>query len=205
VSLHSAKTRKMLSDLKNAFDHMEHGRPQEGYDLALQVQAAASAEGINSPMVKWLLAASADLAGDVLSAARFIEEAVALDPLSIPAARSVSIIGGRLREGLLASDFPENKVDATYKSLLRLGEADVVSHVAYARHISAAGRAAEAMDVLAALTKLSADDLDEEAWALIAEVAGKLGKTELAAEARSKAGLGRGDKPVQFPQSLAEA
>jgi tetratricopeptide (TPR) repeat protein len=204
LSLHNAKTKKLLKDLRVAFDHLEKGHSQEAYDLTLAVQAAA--EGMTSPLLKWMLAAAADQAGDVLGAARFIEEAVALDPLSVPAARSVAIIQGHLREALLDRDVPEEKVQPIYTALLRLGEVDAEAHVAYARHLSTVGEVTEAMEVLTALSTLSPNELPDEAWVLVTEVAEKLGKTGLAVEARMKALMARCSGRVRFnTQAAAKA
>ena len=198
MPLLTTSARKLLDDVKKAFDMLDKGQFQEAYDAALAVKAAASAEGITSPLLTWVLAAAADQAGDLLGAARFIEEAVALDVLSVPAARSLSVIQTRLCEALLEPDVAADKVGPLYTAIRRLGDPHAVVHVAYAKHMAAEGKLAEAWGVLSALVTLSRDELLSEDWELVVEVAERLGKMDEAAEARLTGAVTRCSRRGRF-------
>jgi tetratricopeptide (TPR) repeat protein len=184
----------LLRDLGRAYDLMQEGKYAESLELTLRVQATATGARIRSGQLLWQLAALHDLLQQPAPALRFIQEAVEFDPLSLPTSRSVEIIANNARKVLKGLDSNDPTIPELYRLLLKVGEADGSSHLAWGRHLLRVGKPEEALGVLRALTLLEPYD-SAEAWKLLAEVARRLDRADLVEEAETALEAGRANEP----------
>jgi tetratricopeptide (TPR) repeat protein len=176
----------MLDELRRGLD-LEHQDAAAAMKVYRAVLAEAQRLGIESAYLRWVLATAHDDMGALEMAWEEIETSVATDPLSLPARRSFEIIADRVRAALSAPgrEASDPSTPRLYGMLVRAGEADMGAHVAMARYQLAAGRAAEARELAAAVTTLY--PAAREAWTLLAEVARAQGDEVTAAGAELEA------------------
>jgi hypothetical protein len=184
----------LLRDLSRAYDLMQEGKYAESLELTLRVQATATGARIRSGQLVWQLAALHDLLQQPAPALRFIQEAIKFDPLSLPSSRSLEIIATNARKVLTGLDAADQSIPELYGLLMKAGEADASSHLAWARHLLQVGKPEEALGVLRALTLLAPYD-SAEAWKLLAEVARRLDRPDLVGEAEAALEAGSATEP----------
>ena len=201
MSVMATKTKldkeKLLRDLAQAQELLEHDQVQEAHDLFNRVRAVAGRTGIRSGHVCWGLAITADLLGRFGESMNFINEALALDPLAGPFNRSFEIITGHIRAALLHADRKADDVatPGLYRLLIQAGEADERAHLAMARHNLATSNKDAALKLVEAIITLY--PCSAEAWALRASIAVAMGDHQAAATATAEAAA-LGHDPVPF-------
>jgi tetratricopeptide (TPR) repeat protein len=183
----------LLRDLSRAYDLMQEGKYAESLELTLRVRAAATGGRVRSGQISWQLAALHDVLQQPVQALRFIQEAIEFDPLSLPSSRSLEIIATNARKALTGLDATDQSIPELYGLLLKAGEADASSHLAWARHLLQE-KPEEALGVLRALTLLAPYD-SAEAWKLLADVARRLDRPDLVGEAESALEAGIASEP----------
>jgi predicted Zn-dependent protease len=173
----------MLCEVKEKTDRGEHKEARELLEQLLREDPRAQ----SSASVAWNLAIVCDYLEDFEMAYRYVEEALARDPLSVPFNRSFDIIIDRIR-GALASEqrAPDDaSTPRLYALLVQCGQADSGSHLAMARHHLHAGNATAARRLLEAVTTL--EPTNREAWAHLATAARACGEEAAASEAARQA------------------
>lgn len=165
---------------------------------ALRVRAAKL--GLRSSYLAWGLAVALDNLGEAEMAFEAVSEAVKADPMNVACQRSFDVIANRLR-GTLADPARAPGDPSTprlYALLQAAGEADVPSHLAFARHEAHAGKLREALALLDAVTLLS--PVSRDAWLQKAAVARALGDEPLAASCDAQAAaVTAADAPFGVP------
>jgi hypothetical protein len=164
------------------------------------LRARVAKLGLRSGYVCWGLAVALDNLGEPEMAFEAVCEAVNADPMNPAAQHSFDVIAGRIRAALAdperAPDDPSTP--RLYALLQGAGEADVPSHLAMARHLVHAGKPAEAMAILDAVTLLS--PVSRDAWLQRAALARTLGDEPLAATCEAQAaGIAASDAPFGVP------
>ncbi|MBI5542426.1 MAG: tetratricopeptide repeat protein [Deltaproteobacteria bacterium] len=194
-----APLKSALSDLARVQEYIDKDEFEEAKELLERVRSWCSRHKIRSAHVSWLLAIVCDYLDDLPAAVGHVEDALEVDPVSPSFHRSFEIVTERIRRALCDEhrkpDDPETP--RLYELLLRLGEADVPSHLAMARFHVRQGDSSAAFRVLDAVTVLSPGHRD--AWLLKAVVARSLGEEELAREADLEAANLAHPMPVAFP------
>lgn len=172
------RVRKLQRDLRRAQELVDGRELDEARQLLSAVRAAARELGLRSAHLHWMLAAACDYAGEYGMAVECIEEALNIDPLSLPALRSFDIIAGHLRAALCDEERALDAQDtpALYGLLLEMGETDLPCHLAMARHEAQVGKDAEAQRRVEATLTLF--PYSAEAWTLKAQLAAKAGDEE---------------------------
>jgi len=171
--LHQAKElldQKQYLDARSAFERV--------YDHAAAVGAPSS-------YVCWLLAVCCDYLHDHANAVRWILEAVELDPLTLAAEHSRTVIADRIRRALISGEPTLDGPDTLglYELLVRLDAADLSAHLVAARHHAAAGSVDVAIKLLDAITMLH--PRDRVAWMTLMEIARAAGRELEAARAEA--------------------
>jgi tetratricopeptide (TPR) repeat protein len=189
--------RELQRRVKKAQELMDGQDFDEARLLLLELRRDCQRQGVRTAQVPWMLAIVGDYTRDADMAVQFIQEALQTDPLSVPVLRSFDIISGHLKGELTSAERPADAEDTPrlYALLQQLGEADVPCHLAMARHEAHAGQLAEALHRLEAVVLLA--PFAREAWALKAEVAGKLGDAAAAQRAALEAAALGGDAPLR--------
>lgn len=200
------RMRALTGDTQRAQQLLDQDQHAEARDLFASVRARARKLGLDSAYLAWGVAVATDLAGDPEMAFTLVQESTALDSFNPAAQRSFDVIAWKLRSALAdparAADDPSTP--RVYRLLLEAGEADVPSHVAMARHHHHAGRHAEAMTLLRAVTLLA--PVSRDAWLLEAVVARALGDEAAALECDAQAAaLAARDVPFGIPASPGPA
>jgi tetratricopeptide (TPR) repeat protein len=181
------RIRGVVTDAGRAQELLDRGEYRESRDLFTQVRARAGKLGLDSAYLAWGIAVTSDYLGDLDVAFTTISESIAKDPLNPAAQNSFGVIANHIRAALAdpqrAPDDPNTP--RLYQLLLEAGEADVPSHLAIARHLAHAGKGAEALRVLDAVTLLAPSSLD--AWRQRAGLARSLGQDDVALECEAQA------------------
>jgi len=178
---------------------LEHARKLlEDGDLGsareLLEQERTRARGSCSAYVLWKLAVACDRMEDFDMALKYVEEAIARDPMALPIHRSFDSITEHIRKVLTSG--PKDTADdpaipKLYQLLLSAGEASAECHVVMARFSIATGDTGNARRLLDAVTTL--DPGSAPAWEALLELGLKIGADDLVRQARAElAGLGEG-------------
>jgi len=192
--------RALANDAQRAHELMDRAEYRESRDLFTQVRARAAKLGLDSAYLTWGIAVTSDYLGELDVAFTTISESLAKDPLNPAAQNSFDVIASHIRAALADPQrAPDDASTARlYQLLLEAGEADVASHLAMARHLAHAGKPAEAMRILEAVTLLAPSSRD--AWLQKAGLAHSLGQDDLAAECETQAGaLATAQVPFGIP------
>ncbi len=201
-----SKVREMMKLITEGQKLGEQGRHEEARQRFLEVYGTCQRLGIRSPQILWFLAVSSDYVGDFERALCFIRDHVQLDPLSVAGTKSLEIISTRACEAL-AQDQLGEEAPRIYDLLLALDAADIGAHAAMAKYHARVGNLQQALTVLEAVVVLAPAAVD--AWWLLAEVARKAGRLDLAKEADAALlGLRRVDQSDIFgflPGKVADA
>lgn len=173
---------------------------QEARDAFTALRARVAKLGLGSSYVAWGLAVALDNLGEIEMAFEAVGEAVGEDPMNPACQQSFDVIANRLRASLAdPARTPEDPSTPRLYALLQgAGEADVPSHLAMARHLSHAGKPADAMAILDAVTLLS--PVSRDAWLQKAALARVLGNEPLAATCDAQAAaISASDVPFGVP------
>ncbi len=193
VPMVSSELKPILALITEGNQLGEQGRHEEARRLFLEAYRQCQRLGVRSTQLLCLLAVCHDYLGEVEKALVFIREHQCLDQLSLAGLKSQGIIAGHAREAL--SD-PGRAADAAdtprlYRLLVEIGEADIGSHLAMARHDTHAGRHAQALLLLEAVVTLA--PTSEEAWQAMVTAAKASGRRDLLQRATAAlVGLGKG-------------
>jgi tetratricopeptide (TPR) repeat protein len=181
------RMRDLVWDAQRAQQLLDQNSYQEAKELFGSVRARARKLGVDSSYLAWGLAVVHDFLGELEVAFEAIGEAVTHDPMNVAVHRSFDLIAGRLRAALAeAKRAPDDPSTPQLYALLQgAGEADVPCHLAMARHLAHAGKHAEAMRVLDAITLLS--PVSKDAWEAKAGLARVMGDPTLAATCDAEA------------------
>lgn len=176
--------KELLKDLHVAHDLYRAGRHEEAKVSFERVRLLAARVGVESAAVEWGVAIVADALGDFESAFHHIERSIALDPLDSQVNHSYEVIADHARGALRFAVEHEKPADieVVYKLLARVGEADLESHLLYARYLLQADRAEEAIALLEAVVTLY--PRAKAAWDLLGVAAEVAGKRELIAHVK---------------------
>jgi tetratricopeptide (TPR) repeat protein len=181
------RMRELVCDVQQAQQLLDQNSYKEAKELFMSVRARARKLGMESSYLAWGLAIAHDYLGELEMAFEAISEAVTHDPLNVAVFRSFDHIALRLRAALAevtrAPDDPSTP--QIYALLQGAGEADVSSHLAMARHLGHAGKHADAMRILDAVTLLA--PLSKDGWDGKAALARAMGDLELAAKCAAEA------------------
>jgi tetratricopeptide (TPR) repeat protein len=184
-----------LSRASSAIDAHDLSRAREEL---LKAQALAEQAGITSPFLTWRLSVVHDLMEDPLTALKYINEAVRMDPLAQPFRHSLGLILKNLRRKLLAEiakGADTSSVSTLYDALIRAAGADDATHVAVAGYLLDRGDPSGALRIASAVTLLS--PACEEAWLVRARICRALGDDAAAREAETCAHAANAEKGVR--------
>src|SRR5262249_34034147 len=136
-----------------------------------RVVAEARRAGQVSSYALWCLAVASDNLEDHDSSTRYIQEAIALDPLSPQLRHSFDIIANNVRNALLSDKRSEHdpEIPALYELLIRMSEADLESHLRMATYHAAVGDLEASYTLLDALSKVF--PASPQVWSLLGKVA----------------------------------
>jgi len=176
----------MRQTLRQARDLWEKSDFSGARRLLDQVGAYLEETGQRSAAYDGAMGVTLDYADDEELSMAHLEKAQAADPLSLEVDRSIETVLENARRSLARGDLPLDspRIALLYGVLHRRDEADRASHLLFARHQLATGRASEARSLLEAMTRLyyPAPDLYE----LVAVCAESLGDATGAARARAE-------------------
>ena len=195
---------QFLVAVRNCRRFIKEENFSEARDLGLDIIRRADAAGVPAIQAHWFVAVAADNLGDLIMAARHIVKAALGDPLALDVENSRAVVFTHVRERVAEAPEGNPEVPGLYEVLLEADEADVASHLAWARHLKANGaidRSIELLDAVVALHPNSA-----EAWTLMETIARTAGRGERAVEAAARlAGLHGGREVSERTQAWAQA
>lgn len=195
------RVEQLLAEARRAFYLRDQRQLPEALRTCRTVIERARALGVECPEMLYTAACLALETGDREASIAYAMEAVRADPLSPPCRLVLDRAAASIRDDL-ADDDREPDDESTprlHALLVRAGKADPRSHVALARHLAHAGDTAEALALLAAVTRLS--PTLREAWALRGELALATGDLALAEECAVESAAaceGHARDPVPF-------
>jgi tetratricopeptide (TPR) repeat protein len=148
---------RLLAALRKAESLLDEHKYDEARDELLQVHARAGKHGLRSAYLAWKMSIAFDCLCEPEKAAEYIEQAITLDPLSLPYQASQQAIIERLRSTLADpdTDLKAPWIAKLYALLQHFGEAEPASHLAYAKHRALNGDLEQALSILQALTLLN--------------------------------------------------
>ena len=170
------------TEAKALFDNKQFDEAAAAYNTLL---AKLSALGLKSPFLWWHLAIALDYSGKVDHAFEACLKSVNEDPLYAGPLNSFDIICSRLHERLLELVENDPRIPKWFGMLSKVGRVELDARLLMVRHLSAVGKAAEALRQAEALTLLFEDS--QQAWQTLAALARDAGLAERAAEAEATA------------------
>lgn len=181
------------------------GNPGKTLERVQALKAKCVERGIRSAHVSWQLAIAADYAGDFETACASIREAVEIDPLAPSAWTSYQIIIERMQRTFMDTSIAADEpiLARLYELLLECNEASDVCHLAKARQYRATGRSEEALELLAALTKLHPAFAD--GWEELIKLAGELDRPEIVEGAKRESLARLGGSSSRFLPNVPHA
>lgn len=167
----SSKLTSLAQEVGRAYQLINSGDNAEGRALLQRVLAEARRAGQSSPYALWCLAVASDNLEDHENSTRYIQEAIALDPLSPQLRHSFDVIANNVRQALLSPKRSEEdpEIPALYELLLRMSEADLECHLRMANYHAAVGDPEASHTLLDALSKVF--PASPRVWELLARVA----------------------------------
>lgn len=188
---------KLSKEMRRAFELAGDGNVAEACRVFQGVEERLRGLGIDSGFLLWHLAIAHDNLGELEKAFHHIVHALDVDPLSQPFQNSFDVIVGRIRAALAvesrADDDPSTP--RLYELLVSADEADVPSHAAMARWLSAKGELSRAGAIAEALVTLH--PVDPLSWRCKAGVARASGDAATADACMAEAAA-RGSAPSPF-------
>jgi hypothetical protein len=180
------RMRELMSGVRRATSLMEKGEHAEALQVLTDVRARATPAGIDSAFVAWNVAQCQHALDDLEAAFESICQAARLDPLAQPIQSTFEAISWALRASMADPERAPTDIAIRrmYYALMLAGEADVTSHVAMAKHLSAAGEHRRALEILDAVTLLAG--VSQDAWRAKGAVARAAGDDALAAECEAQ-------------------
>jgi predicted Zn-dependent protease len=166
-----SKLTSLAQEVGRAQHLISNGENAEARSVLQRVLAEARRSGQASSYVLWSLAVASDNLEDHENSTRYIQEAIALDPLSPQLRRSFDIIANNVRQALLSEKRSEEdpEIPALYELLVRMSEADLDSHLRMANYHAAVGDPEASHALLDALSKVF--PASPQVWELLAKVA----------------------------------
>jgi hypothetical protein len=167
----STKLTSLAQEVGRAHQLISSGENAEARSVLQRVLAEGRRAGQTSPFALWCLAVASDNLEDHENSTRYIQEAVALDPLSPQLRHSFDIIANNVRQALLSPERPENdpEIPALYELLVRMSEANLETHLRMAQHQVAVGDVTGGHELLDALSKVF--PASPQVWNALAAVA----------------------------------
>jgi tetratricopeptide (TPR) repeat protein len=157
--------------------------------------------GIDASWPSWGIAVSSDSMGEYEMAFENMMDALRTDPLNLGKQASFDAIVQRLRAALSAPEraTSDPSTPRIYKLLVQANEADIPSHLAMVRHLSATGDSAGAMRLVTAVTVLAPSN--RQAWEAKGALARAEGNLELAQTCEVEAAACAATVPFGVPRA----
>jgi tetratricopeptide (TPR) repeat protein len=200
-ALQSSKLKSIAQEVGRAQSLISSGNHGDAREVLQKANAEGRRLGLESPYILWTLAIASDYLQDHESSTRYIQEAITLDPLSPQLRHSFDIIASNIRQALQNSERTDDdpQVPVLYELLLRIGEADLDSHLRMAQWHLVRGNLGEARALLSAASLLFPSS--PIVWTLLSKVAAKQGDMlESERCQKSLASLG----PARLPSFVME-
>jgi hypothetical protein len=143
----------MSHEVVRAYELINSGENAEARTTLQRVLAESRRSGQDSSYVLWCLAVASDNLEDHENSTRYIQEAIALDPLSPQLRQSFEIIARNVRQAMTAQEraVHDPEIRVLYEMLLRMSEADLDCHLRMVDHHIAFEELREARELLEAL------------------------------------------------------
>ena len=159
----------------------------DAMEAFVQVREQADKLGFDGSWASWGIAICLDANGEYEMAFGNMVSALQVDPLNLGKQGSFDVIVGHIRASLAdpARSADDASTPRLYRLLVQSAEADGPSHMAMARHLSAAGDHAGALRLVDAVITLS--PTWRGGWERKALIARTMGNAQLAIECEAEA------------------